>query len=136
MRSNIAGGVVVNVLLMMSSNSRQHSILQQQSCSQVAGSITVNVLLGILNVVCEEVREVVVQVLQQLQGAVDKEHCVIFSKQHPLVVVDANRLVGKERCHGSPACMTPLGQVASSTCSQFVHIFTDLLLVMHVNLLF
>lgn len=49
--------------------------------------LTVDVLLGILDVISQEVRQIVVQMLQQLQCITNEEDCVVFTKQNPLEAV-------------------------------------------------
>ena len=64
---------------------------------------TIDVLLRILDVVGQKVRKVVVQVLQQLHCVINEEDCVVLTKQHPFVAVQANGLIGQEGSHCRPA---------------------------------
>jgi len=64
--------------------------------------LTIDVLLGILDVVSQEVRLVVIQVLQQLHCITDEEDGVIFTEQNPLVAVHSQGLVSQKGGHGSP----------------------------------
>ncbi len=64
--------------------------------------LTVDVLLGILDVISQEVRQVVVQVLQQLHCITNEEDRVVFTKQNPLVAVHSQGLVRQKWGHSSP----------------------------------
>lgn len=63
---------------------------------------TINVLLWILDIVCKEVGQLVIQMPQHLQGIFNKEDCVVLPKQDPFVVVYTNCLVCQEWRHGRP----------------------------------
>ena len=63
---------------------------------------TVDVLLGILDVISQEVRQVVIQVLQQLHCVNNKEDGVVFTEQNPLKAVHPQGLVSQKGGHGSP----------------------------------
>ena len=59
-------------------------------------------LLGILDVIGQEVRQVVVQVLQQLHCITNEEDCVVFTEQNSLVAVHSQGLVSQKWGHSSP----------------------------------
>ncbi len=63
---------------------------------------TIDVLLGILDVISEEVWQVVVQVLQQLHCITNEEDRVVFTEQNPLVAVHSQGLIGQKGGHSSP----------------------------------
>ena len=60
-------------------------------------------LVGEPQVICQEVRHVVIQALQHLQGVVYEEDGVVIPVQHPLEVVIAMQVGGQEGCYPSPA---------------------------------
>jgi len=88
--------MVVNML----SCSRVHMHISIGATKQKL-EFTIDVLLGILDVISQEVRQVVVQVLQQLHCITNEEDRVVFTEQNPLVSVHSQGLVSQKGGHSS-----------------------------------
>ena len=63
---------------------------------------TVDVLLRILDIISQEVRQIVIQVLQQLHCVTNEEDRVVFAEQDPLVTVQSQGLISQKGGHSSP----------------------------------
>ena len=92
---------------------------------------TVDVLLGILDVISQEVRQIVIQVLQQLHCITNEEDRVVFAEQDPLVAVQSQGLISQKGGHSSPE-----GTLSSCDCdNRHVTVMITIITIMIITII-